>query len=90
MTIRKIFKTYGIIKIEDLSKIDFNQVGENSTNTIRKNVLNPPTQFLLKWDNEPTFILDGTVVPDEICTYDKCLELMKTEIWSEPEPEFEE
>ena len=90
MTIRKIFKTYGIIKIEDLSKIDFFQVGENSANTIRKNVLNPPTQFLLKWDNKPTFILDGTVVPDKICNYDECLELMKTEIWLEPEPEFEE
>ena len=90
MKLKKAFQTYGVIRIEDLSKIDFLQVGESSLDTIRKNVLDPPTQFLLKWDTEPTFIADGTVIPDGLYTHEECLELMNTETWSLPEPEFEE
>ncbi len=90
MKLKKAFQTYGVIRIEDLSKIDFSQVGESSLDTIRKNVLDPPTQFLLKWDTEPTFIADGTVIPDGLYTHEECLELMNTETWSLPEPEFEE
>ncbi len=90
MKLKKAFQTYGVIRIEDLSKIDFSQVGESSLDTIRKNVLDPPTQFLLKWDTEPTFIADGTVIPDGLYTHEECLELMNTETWSLPEPEFGE
>lgn len=90
MKLKKAFQTYGVIRIEDLSKIDFSQVGESSLDTIRKNVLDPPTQFLLKWDTEPTFIANGTVIPDGLYTHEECLELMNTETWSLPEPEFEE
>ena len=89
MKLRKAFQTYGVIRIEDLSKVDFSQVGETSVDTIRKNLLDPPTQFLLKWDTEPTFIEDGTVIPDGLYTHEECLELMNTETWSLPEPEFE-
>ena len=89
MKLRKAFQTYGVIRIEDLSKVDFSQVGEDSIDTIRKNVLDPSTQFVLKWDVEPSFIADGTVIPDGLYTHSECLELMITETWSIPEPEFE-
>ena len=84
------FKTYAVIKTEDLSKIDFSQVGESSIDTIRKNLLDPPTQFLLKGDSEPTFITNGAVIPDGLYTHTECSELMVTETWSLPEPEVEE
>ena len=90
MKLRKAFETYAIISILDLDKIDFSQVGETSVDTIRKNLLDPPTQFVLKWDIEPSFITDGTVIPDGLYTHEECLELMATEVWSLPEPEFEE
>ncbi len=86
MKLRKVFQTYGVIRIEDLSKVDFSQVGETSADTIRKNVLNPPTQFVLKWDTEPSFIADGTVIPDGLYTYKEGLELMTSEDWSSPDP----
>jgi len=84
MGLRQAFTTYAIINIEDLDKVDFSQVGETSADTIRINLLNPPTQFVLKWNTEPTFITDGTIVPDKIYTYKECLELMTGEDWTDP------
>lgn len=86
MALRKIFTTYAVVKLEDLDKVDFSQVGETSADTVRKNVLDPPTQFLLKWDNEPTFITDGTIVPVNIYTHKECIELLNSETWSYPDP----
>jgi len=88
MELRGIFQTYAIINIEDLDKIDFSQVGETSVDTVRKNLLDPPTKFGLKWDTQPTFITNGTVVPDATYNHDECLEVMKTLEWSNPD-EFE-
>ena len=82
--IKKIARVYSIVNLEDLDKVDFSQVGETSADTVRKNVLDPPTKFVLKWDNEPTFITDGTIVPDATYTHEQCLELMQTPEWSSP------
>ncbi len=89
MKLRKAFQTYGVIRIEDLSKVDFSQVGETSAETIRTNLLDPPTQFVLKWDSEPTFIADGTVIPIETLTHSEALALMSTNTWSLPDPDLE-
>ncbi len=86
MQLKGAFQTYATISLNDLSKIDFSQVGETSEETIRKNILTPPTQFLIKWDVEPTFVTDGTVIPDGLYTHEECLELMTTSTWSLPEP----
>jgi len=86
MSLRKIFTTYATIKIEDLTKVDFSQVGETSADTIRIDVLDPPTQFVLKWDTEPSFITNGEIIPDALYTHAECLELMATDAWSPLEP----
>ncbi len=86
MSLKKVFTTYAIINIEDLDKVDFSQVGETSVDTIRKNLLDPLTQFILKWDVEPTFITDGTIIPDNTYTHKECLELMTDENWTSPNP----
>ena len=49
MQVKGVFQTYATISLNDLSKIDFSQIGETSEDTIRKNVLDPPTQFVIKW-----------------------------------------
>lgn len=85
MKVKGIFQTYATISLNDLSKIDFSQIGETSEDTIRKNVLTPPTQFVIKWDVEPSFIADGTVIPDGLYTHEECLELMATSTWSNEE-----
>jgi len=82
-------KNYAIINLNDLEKVDFNQIIEGSENTIRKNILEPPTQFIIKWSGEtPSFISDGSVTTvGEIMNHSEALELMSSSEWSEPMPE---
>jgi len=80
----RIADTYAIINIADLGNIDFSQVGETDENTIRKSL--DETQFVLKWNTEPSFIADGSVTPLQTLTHDEALALMATAEWSEPIP----
>ena len=80
----RIADTYAIINIADLPNIDFAQVGETDENTIRKSL--DETQFVLKWNTEPTFIADGTVTPLQTLTHEQALVLMASAEWSEPIP----
>ena len=77
-------KTYATINLSDIGLIDFAQVGETSTSTVRKSL--DDTQFVIKWQDgyTPTFITDSSVIP--VGTYDHhaILELMQTPEWSEP------
>mgnify|MGYP003108782733 CR=1 FL=1 len=75
-------RTYTILNISDLAKVDFTQVGETSENTIRKSL--DETQFVIKYNNTPTFISDGTVSPIQVLNHTEVLELMSTDQWSEP------
>ena len=78
-------KTYAICNIAtDLKNIDFSQVGESSSSTIRRSL--DDTLFVIKYISEPTFIKDGTVKPSQTLTHSEALELMSTSAWSEPEP----
>ena len=76
-------KTYAVINLTDIGLIDFAQIGETSSETIRKSIDN--TQFVIKWEEEkePTFIKNGTVIPVGIYTHSEVLELMGTPFWSE-------
>jgi hypothetical protein len=80
----KIAETYAIINIADLSNIDFAQVGETDETTIRKSL--DETQFVIKYNTEPTFIADGTVTPLQTLTHAEALTLMATAEWSEEIP----
>ena len=75
-------ETYAIINIADLSNIDFSQVGETDQDTIRKSL--DETQFVIKYNTEPTFITDGLVTPIQTLTHAEALTLMATAEWSEP------
>ena len=75
-------ETYAIINISDLSNINFSQVGETNENTIRKSL--DESQFIIKWNSEPSFITDGTVTPIETLTHSEAIALMTTSAWSEP------
>jgi hypothetical protein len=76
--------TYAIINATEIEKIDFSQIQETSSKTIRLSL--DLTQFVIKWQQgyEPTFIADGTVKPLQVLTHAECLELMATDKWSEP------
>jgi hypothetical protein len=74
-------ETYATIKIADLPLIDFSQIGETDENTIRKSL--DGLQFVIKWNTEPTFILDGSVAIIQVMTHDEALALMASAEWSE-------
>ena len=76
---------YAIINITDLSNIDFNQIVETSINTIRKSIDN--SQFVIKYTTEPSFILDGTVIPIQTMDHAQCLALLADSDWTPEEPE---
>ena len=75
-------ETYATINIADLPLIDFSQIGETDENTIRKSL--DETEFVIKYNTEPTFISDGTVIPLQELTHQEALTLMHTTKWSEP------
>ncbi len=76
---------YAICNIAtDLQNIDFSQVGQSSAGTIRRSL--DDTLFVIKYNAEPTFIKDGTVVPSQTLTHEEALTLMSTPAWSEPIP----
>jgi hypothetical protein len=79
-------RTYAIIRLEDIVKIDFMQIGETSAFTIRKSL--DDTQFVIKWQNgyTPTFIMNYNVIPVGTYTHAEILEIMATPAWSEPIP----
>ena len=81
---KKIAEVYATISIGDLPLIDFSQVGENSENTIRKSL--DGTEFIIKYDSEPTFITDGSVTPIRAMTHDEALALMATLEWTPSNP----
>ncbi len=78
----RIADTYAIRNIADLGNIDFLQVGETDETTIRKSL--DQTQFVIKYNAEPTFITDGLVTPLQTLTHAEALNLMSTAEWSEP------
>ncbi len=77
---KKIAETYAIIEISDLPLIDFTQILETSENTIRRSL--DGTQFGIKYDVEPLFIADGSIVPLQTLTRDEALQLMSSDEWS--------
>ncbi len=79
---KRIAETYATINIADLPLIDFSQIGETNENTIRKSL--DGTQFIIKYDSEPSFITDGSVVPLQLMTHAQAVALMQTSEWSAP------
>tara|TARA_R110002051_G_scaffold172239_1_gene242612 strand:+ start:109 stop:354 length:246 start_codon:yes stop_codon:yes gene_type:complete len=79
-------RTYAIIELADINKIDFTQIGETSVFTLRLSV--DKTQFVIKWQDgyTPTFISDNSVVPVGTYTHTEILAIMATPAWSEPIP----
>jgi hypothetical protein len=76
-------RTYAIVKLTDINKIDFSQIGETSASTIRKSI--DDTQFVIKWNEgyTPTFIENESVIPDGTYTHAEALALMSTPAWSQ-------
>ena len=78
-------KIYNTVLTQDLSKIDFTEVEETSKDTIRKSL--DKSQFVIKYNTEPSFITDGTLTPLGTYNYSEILEILSGSDWTEPMPE---
>ena len=76
---------YCILNISDLDNVDYGEVGEDSSNTVRKNLAE--TEFLIKWEDgsTPRFITDKSIKPIEILSYSEVMVLLISDEWSENE-----
>jgi hypothetical protein len=79
-------RKYLILPVTELSKVDFNQVGETSAETVRKSV-NETKTFIKYEGQDPTFIsqLKNTEGP---YTHDEILNILSTEEWTSPVEEI--
>jgi len=76
---------YSKLDIRDINKVDFSEVSEDSSETVRKSL--DEKLFIVKYDSDsiPEFILDGSVIPLQFLTHKEALALMATDDWSENE-----
>jgi len=75
-------RTYAFANTSDIGSVDFTQVMETSSETVRKSV--DESQFIIKWytANEPTFIADETVTLAWSGSHANCLIELNSEFWS--------
>jgi hypothetical protein len=79
-------RKYLIFPVTELSKVDFNQVGETSAETVRKSV--DQTKTFVKYEGQdPTFVsqLTNTEGP---YTHEEILNILSTEEWTSPAEEL--
>lgn len=80
---------YAIVNSGYLEEIDFSQICETSSDTLRYKL--DGSQFLIKWKNGslPSFIEDGSVKPFVTMNHEQALELMNTSAWTDNDPDGE-
>lgn len=76
-------REFVIFNTSELDKIDFNQVLETSSETVRKSV--NETKTFVKWDGvEPECISTLTTIQGRY-TYSEMLDILSTEEWTKNE-----
>jgi hypothetical protein len=79
-------RRYLIIPVSQLSKVDFNQVGETSAETVRKSV--DQTKTFIKWEGQdPTFVSQLTDTEGPY-NHEQILNILATEEWTQPMEEL--
>ena len=75
-------RTYAFANTSDTGSVDFTQVMETSSETVRKSV--DESQFIIKWytDHTPTFITDESVSLTWSGSHADCLIELSSEFWT--------
>ena len=78
-------RTYAFANIADIDNVDFSQVMETSSATVRKSL--DESLFIIKWytANQPTFITDGSVSLAWSGTHADCLTIVTGSDWTSTE-----
>ena len=77
-------RQFMIFNVSELPLIDFTQVLETSTETIRKSV--DETKTFVKWDNEIPTSISNLTTKEGPYTYEEMLSILSTPEWSSPNP----
>ena len=78
-------KTYAIVPISELNNIDYNEVDQTSSDTVRKNLAD--TEFVVKWTGStPASIVSIDPSPVEY-THAGILVEMSKNTWTNPDLE---
>ena len=77
-------RTFLIIPVSELSKVDFTQVLETSPDTVRKSV--DGTKTFIKWEGETPLFISEIVGSEGPYTYGEILEILATPEWTNPNP----
>lgn len=73
-------RTYAIFNIEEIEKINFNEVLETSKETLRKNV--NQTKTFVKWEGEtPPSILQLETIENYL-NHQEIIQILSTEEWT--------
>jgi hypothetical protein len=73
-------RNFVIFNTSELDKIDFNQVLETSSETVRKSV--DESKTFVKWDGEVPACVELLLSKSQYHTYNEMIELLKTEEWT--------
>lgn len=73
-------RLYMIFNVSELSQIDFNQVLETSTTTVRKSV--DETKTFVKWDGDIPSSVDSLTTKEGPYTHDEMLDILSTSFWT--------
>ena len=79
-------KTYAIVTISEINKIDYSEVNQNSAETARKNLA--LTEFVLKWDGAIPESVSAIEPHPETYTHEEILVQMAKDTWTNPDLEI--
>jgi len=75
-------RNFIIFLVDELNKIDFDQVLETSADTVRRSV--DGTKTFVKWDNETPSCIDDIITKEGPYTHSEILEILSGEEWTSP------
>lgn len=81
-------RNYCIFSTDELDTIDFSQVHETSTDTVRRSV--DGTKTFVKWDGETPACVAALTTASPHYTHEEILEILATPEWTAPMPEFDQ
>jgi hypothetical protein len=80
-------RSFLIFNVNEIDKVNFNEVLETSAATLRKSV--DETKTLIKWEDPDTPEFVATLTTKEgPYTYDEILVIMATPEWTDPNPQM--
>jgi hypothetical protein len=88
MTIEQDYdnRKFMIFNISELNQINFNEVLETSSDTVRKSV--NQTKTFVKWDGTIPQCVNNLTTKEGPYTYDEILTILSTSEWTDPNPQM--